>query len=136
MPVVPGRSTRSLECMANKQSQAALPHFSDRLKACAIGAAGAVGTVTAAVLLIIFLTPRGGASRTVSGYVLEHVVAFGWSYIIIATAAAIAGFVLGTSRTMSLFGHVWFTERPANVALTSAIWGGMAIVLFVTLAAS
>ena len=122
--------------MRTGETQAASPDLSDRVKAAAIGAAGAVGTVTAVVLLIIFLTPRGSSSRTVTGYVLQHLVALGWSYTIVATAAAIAGFVLGTPRTMSLFGHVWFTERPANVPLTSAIWGGMAIVLLVALAAS
>ena len=128
--------TRTLQCMGTEEARTASPDLSDRVKAAAIGAAGAVGTVTAAVLLIIFLTPRGSASRTVSGLVFQHLGAFGWSYAIIATAAAIAGYILGTPRTMSLFGHVWFTERPANVPLTSAIWGVMAIVLLVALALS
>jgi len=50
-----------------------------------------------------------------------------------ATAALVAGFVIGAGRTVELLGHLWLTAKPWDYRLTHLLWlvlGTMAAVTY------
>jgi len=94
----------------------ATPSFADR----------AATSLLAAMLsaLMVALVPIGGLIATQGQGVMflglyASVPQWGLPVVFVPT---IAGFVLGSERAMSLFGHLWLTERPRNVLLTSLLW--------------
>ena len=51
----------------------------------------------------------------------RHQEFWAWACVV-AVAAAIAGFLLGSARAAALFGHLWGTEHPPREWLTLTLW--------------
>jgi hypothetical protein len=47
-----------------------------------------------------------------------------WGSVLIG-AAAVAGFWLGSDRTIRVLGHLWFTEKPRNLLSSMLLWIGL-----------
>ncbi|WP_171159931.1 hypothetical protein [Usitatibacter palustris] len=94
------------------------PDEGDRRLGALIGVLTVIGTalLPALVLFIVTLDLRGH----------WHL----WNYFeavhiwgpILALAAAVLGYRLGTSRAAEFAGHLWFTERPWNAWLSAKLW--------------
>jgi hypothetical protein len=75
----------------------------------------AIGTPIALLLLT-----RGRALEVFGVFGTFHtwgsaVVVLGW----------LAGFVLGSERSIVLFAHLWGTERPKNIRMTLSLWAAL-----------
>ena len=44
------------------------------------------------------------------------------SSLIIVALVAVLAFILGTQRTIVLFGHLWCTAQPRNIKITAVLW--------------
>src|SRR5688500_18095909 len=46
-----------------------------------------------------------------------------WAWVsVVSAGACIAGFLLGSTRAASMFGHLWGTEVPARPSRTFCLW--------------
>lgn len=100
--------------------------FNDRLISAFIAAFFMALTVIA-VPVAILVVSRGRGWEFLGFFGQFHV----WAIAVIASAT-ITGFCLGSERTTNLFGHLWGTERPRNVAVTLCLWASLASLAFVS----
>jgi hypothetical protein len=91
---------------------------SDRLVGALIGAFAVVGSIVAALVVVLLLT--GGIRRypNLWGYFeAAHI----WAPALVA-AGGLLGYRLGSARAAEFVGHLWFTERPRNAWLSATLW--------------
>ncbi len=103
----------------------------------AAGAAGSVAAVSVTALVLAFfvlaVTPGAVPKFWKISSFFENLGSFTWSFGVLAFAAGVAGYRLGSVRAASMFGHLWLTEKPRRIGLSLAMWAVISLVLWINL---
>jgi hypothetical protein len=101
------------------------PTTGERVAAAIVAGVAMLGTVIVVLVILLAASPRGSVRRGTFAYLFEHHSALGWSCAIAVLMAVVYG-LMWPARSASMFGHLWFTERPRNWWLSFGLWAAIA----------
>jgi hypothetical protein len=108
-----------------------LSGIGDRVFAGILGAGAMVATTILGPVAIVMLWKGVGAKYFVFA-LFSDPAQYLIGIAVFAVVGAVAGVVLGSRRVISVFGYLWFTERPVRPLVTASLWAALAILWAVT----